>query len=34
VAIAAGIQVGYWKDLEEVENMIKIEREFDPNMSE
>lgn len=24
VAIAAGIHVGYWKDLEEVENMIKI----------
>lgn len=33
-AIAAGIQVGYWKNLEEVESMIKIEREFKPNMDE
>jgi glycerol kinase len=27
-AIAAGIHVKYWSNLEEVENMIKIEREF------
>ena len=33
-AIAAGIHVGYWKNLEEVENMIKVEREFTPNMTE
>jgi len=33
-AIAAGIHVKYWSNLEEVENMIKIEREFLPDMSE
>ena len=33
-AIAAGIYVKYWSSLEEVENVIKIEREFKPNMSE
>jgi glycerol kinase len=33
-AIAAGIQVGYWKNLEEVENMIKVERVFTPNITE
>ena len=33
-AIAAGIYVGYWKNLEEVENMIKVEREFKPDMTE
>lgn len=31
-AIAAGLHVKYWESLEEVENMIKIEREFMPNM--
>ena len=33
-AIAAGIQVKYWQSLQEVENKIKIEREFKPEMSE
>ena len=32
VAIAAGLYVKYWDNLEEVENMIKIEREFKPDM--
>jgi len=32
-AIAAGLHVGYWSSLEEVENLIAIEREFVPNMS-
>lgn len=32
-AIAAGIHVKYWSSLEEVENMIKIEREFKPDMT-
>ena len=33
-AIAAGLQVKQWKNLEEVESKIGIEREFKPNMSE
>jgi len=33
-AIAAGLHVGYWKNLEEVENMIKVQRVFNPNMTE
>ena len=33
-AIAAGLHVGYWSSLEEVENKIAIEREFEPKMSE
>ena len=32
-AIAAGLRVNYWNSLEEVENMIKIQREFTPNMA-
>ena len=33
-AIAAGLHVGYWNTLEEVENKIKIEKEFTSNMTE
>ena len=33
-AVAAGIQIGFWKDLDEVENKIKVEREFEPKMDE
>jgi aspartate kinase len=33
-AIAAGLYVKFWKNLEEVENKIKIEREFRPNLSQ
>ena len=29
-AIAAGLYVKYWESLEEVENKIKVEREFRP----
>lgn len=29
-AIAAGLYVKYWETLEEVENKIKVEREFRP----
>lgn len=31
-AIAAGLHVGYWDSLEEVENKIQIEREFTSQM--
>jgi glycerol kinase len=33
-AIAAGLHIGFWKNLEEVEDKIKIEREFEPKMEE
>jgi glycerol kinase len=33
-AIAAGLHVKFWNNLEEVENKIKIEKEFTPNMTE
>jgi len=33
-AIAAGLHVKFWENLEEVENKIKVEREFTPNMEE
>ena len=33
-AIAAGLQVNYWNNLEEVETMVKVERTFAPKMEE
>ena len=33
-AIAAGLHVSFWNNLEECENKIHIEKEFNPNMSE
>ena len=30
-AIAAGLHVNFWDSLEEVENKIKVEREFSPD---
>lgn len=32
-AIAAGLHVGFWKSLEEVESRIQIDTVFSPNMS-
>lgn len=31
-AIAAGLHVGYWDSLDEVDNKIKVEREFNADM--
>ena len=31
-AIAAGLHVGYWDNLEQVENKIKIQTEFKPQI--
>jgi glycerol kinase len=33
-AIAAGLHVGFWENLEEVEHKIKIEKVFSPVMDE
>lgn len=33
-AIAAGLYVGQWDSLAEVESKIAVEREFSPHMSE
>ena len=33
-AIAAGLKVGYWGSLEEVEDKIKVQRIFTPNMDQ
>ena len=33
-AIAAGLHVKYWANLEEVEHKIKIEKEFSPKMEQ
>ena len=33
-AIAAGLYVDHWGSLEEVEDKIKIERRFEPNMDD
>jgi glycerol kinase len=33
-AIAAGLYVNFWNNLEEVENKLKVEKEFNPNMDE
>ena len=31
-AIAAGLHVGLWSSLDDVENKIKVDRVFEPNM--
>lgn len=33
-AIAAGLHVKFWSSLEEVENKIKVQRIFEPKMTE
>ena len=33
-AIAAGLKVGYWESLEALEQSIKVEKVFSPEMSE
>jgi glycerol kinase len=33
-AIAAGLHVGYWNSLADVENLIKVKQEYQPNMEE
>lgn len=33
-AIAAGLHVNFWGSLSEVENKIKVQRVFDPDMSQ
>lgn len=32
-AIAAGLHVKYWSNLDQVDNMINIDREFKPDMN-
>jgi glycerol kinase len=33
-AIAAGLHVGFWNSLDDVESKIKIDRTFSPQMSQ